>query len=480
MENSVTQETILTALGRCAAVKCQARAGAPAFRRGCVTGLALLSAVAAMVLIGLRGSAMGAEVGPMVLFPFATEFLVAAQSREIKQPLRVAVQQAISALPPTAGQPISWGESDDPYAPGERKALLGAISFRTPEVLPMRNLTLRLAASYFSLSEEFGPVAYIGTPDRSGSVFSAASKSGVDVMVDALILNASATYGLLDGLDVAVNLPVAIVHADMKSLYSSPSDFFLKQSPGCVNKPCGVLFFNTLPSVAAAVIDGLEAGGFIPLGRADVNDVGGDLARNPQLGLGRVGLGFKANIIPSLWHPSVLADHMKLSVSEELSLPSPSADELAGTESFGALSRLILAVPLWNVGRAHIDGGYEFDSEFTELWRGVWNAGASFWVGPGLLDLGLSGSEYRNELNWSPARLKTDLVIGDQVSRLTWAAEQSTGVGGTSYIDFVAGGRLRLGDVVLSASVAVPVTEDGLRPTATVTGGLEYAFGNLW
>src|SRR5262249_26475509 len=147
------------------------------------------------------------------------------------------------------------------------------------------------------------------------------------------------------------------------------------------------------------VLNAGTAAGLFSLRTTDINSAGGELDSNAEAGLGRVGISIKRE----MWDKSWLA----VAVAEELSLPSPSSQELAGTDSFGALSRLILAAPIWRFGRIHCDGGYEFDSQFRELWRGVWNIGASTHVGQGraMIDIGFGGSVYLKPLDWSPQRL---------------------------------------------------------------------------
>lgn len=417
--------------------------------------------------------------------------LVQSQTTALKQPLRVAVQQAISALPPTAGQAFVYRpptaadrakgrmgtKTGAGLAPFKKEVQVGPISFRTPVAVSPRGFTARIAFSYFELAETFGPVPYVGTspqiPGASGAI-----RLGVEAEASAGIFSLSGTYGFSGGWDASVNFPITLVSAKATSIFTTLN------APQFLGVPYALVFDDTDPADAVRVLDDLVAADIAVFNQANANSVGGQIDTGARLGLGRIGVAFKKEVFER--------DFAIISLAEEFSLPSPSSEDLAGTDSFGALTRVIAASPLGSVGRIHLDGGYEFDTEFKELWRATWNVGASLWMGEGMIDAGVGGSHYLEELDWSPATIRTSIPPSGSAEALDidWIAQSSTGVGGTNYIDFLAGvkvcaweGRL-LGSpekgsperLLLGGSASVPITGDGLRPTATGTVALEYYF----
>jgi len=99
------------------------------------------------------------------------------------------------------------------------------------------------------------------------------------------------------------------------------------------------------------------------------------------------------------------------------------------------------------------------------------------WLGDGVLDFGFAGSEYLEELHWSPERLTTVSQVDNLTLHTNWTAQESTGVGGTNYIDLLFGAKFALAErCALGGSVSVPITSDGVRPAATGTLAFEWYF----
>ena len=89
----------------------------------------------------------------------------------------LAVQQGISSLPPTSGQSFiyEFDLSQGTWVPTER---MNPTSFRVPQTIGSGVFSLRAAASYFDLSDSFGPATYAVALDDGRRGF---TKFGLDV-----------------------------------------------------------------------------------------------------------------------------------------------------------------------------------------------------------------------------------------------------------------------------------------------------------
>ena len=178
-------------------------------------------------------------------------------------------------------------------------------------------------------------------------------------------------------------------------------------------------------------------------------------------------LGGKAQFAHSDW--------VDAAVSMEVFLPSPNEDQYAGTNSAAFLPRLITAINMVDGVKAHIDAGYDFDTEFSELRRFVWNTGISFAIPRVTFDTGLGGSKFNRGIEWTPSKFVQP--PGSEVDvPLQFQALGDTTLG-TNYVDFLFGVKGQLLDnMVVSGAVNVPLNDQGIRADAVGTVAVEMYF----
>jgi hypothetical protein len=184
-------------------------------------------------------------------------------------------------------------------------------------------------------------------------------------------------------------------------------------------------------------------------------------------GLGRISIGGKLT----------LAEQGAIAVafSPDLFFPSPSQAEFAGSDSFAILPRVVAQYDLFEAFRVHLDVGYDYDFEVSELTRFVWNLGGSIAASGILVDFGVGGSEFDSPVRWTSRR-----AMAEPTPSLQEGVElrsQGDITLDTSFIDFLGGFKLRLPDsFVVGASINVPVMGDGFRPDVFGTVALEKYF----
>jgi hypothetical protein len=105
----------------------------------------------------------------------------------------------------------------------------------------------------------------------------------------------------------------------------------------------------------------------------------------------------------------------------------------------------------------------------------VWDAGLIFPLTVGTFDLGLGGSKYKVHIEWTASETRPSIFPGEpsDISVTAMGNNQT----GTNYVDFLAGAKVHLTDVVIvSGAVNVPVTDAGLQPIVGRTVALEMYF----
>ena len=115
----------------------------------------------------------------------------------------LAIQQGISALPPTSGQSLvyEYNPRTDVF---DRSEKLGPFSIRAPETVGQGNLSLRAAASYFALPVTLGPIDYrleFDDPEVSQPVF---AKFGTKIDANVGVFDFTLNYGITR--DIEANL----------------------------------------------------------------------------------------------------------------------------------------------------------------------------------------------------------------------------------------------------------------------------------
>lgn len=365
------------------------------------------------------------------------------------QMIVLAVQQAISSLPPTAGQSFSY--TYDPktltFVANEQ---LGPTAFLSTSTVGKGKASFRIAASYFDISDSLGPILYSvdvgGTGTPAGYV-----KLGSNAAATAGVFNLSANYGIAQRIELDLNLPVTVVDAYATQSFTTAAE--------TLSVPPLQARLN-----GAATPSELERGlsnGQLAIRDVSYEDLNFDFNSGTHAGVGRIGLGVKG----------VLLTHsrFRLAALGQLFLPSPSEDEFAGPASLSILPRLVGSTTATSWLSFITDVGYDYDVDSAELRRFVWNVGATIPANRFSFDLGVGGSQYAKGLQWTPDTAEGHL--NDQI--IVFTAEEDNQLG-TTFVDFLAGAKVRLTDsLVLSGAVAVPLTDDGFRPAALGTIAVE-------
>ena len=289
----------------------------------------------------------------------AQRFESQARADAASRAIVLAVQQGISALPPTSGQsPVyEYNPRTDVF---ERSEKLGPFSLRAPETVGQGNVSLRAAASYFALPATFGPIDYrleFDDPTIDPPVVFAKFGTKIDAQVG--VFDFSVNYGITRNLEANLTLPIVLVDAHAQEIRSVDA-----------TEPQFIGFRSSIPKLNEAIADGavlLKTVSFSQLG-ASFND-------GTHLGVGRISLGAKALVYSR--------DPFALASACDSYSPSPSQAEFAGSDSASILPRLIGAARLADWMRLHLDLGYDYDFDVDQLRRFVWDVNIS----PGIRDL---------------------------------------------------------------------------------------------
>ncbi len=304
----------------------------------------------------------------------------------------LGVQQGISSLPPTSGQSFvyQFDPASDTYVRGEQ---LGPTSFRSPQTVGPGKFSFRLATSYFELADTKAPIPYLvsrppGTPLGVGAL-------GLQADAKVGLVNFSANYGFTNRIEVTMNLPVVVVNASAKQIFttSQPSGPPL-QAPfsgtSIVTDSAGK------PDLAASVglLNQAIRAGAVHLRKESLSDLGFGFNDGTHAGVGRISVGVKGVLY---------ADKIvQLAAAPEFYCPSPNQADFAGSDSAAILPRLVAGFRLADAVRLHVDAGYDYDFDKDELRRFVWNLGPSLALGRATLDTGVGGSKFNTGIKWTP------------------------------------------------------------------------------
>jgi hypothetical protein len=374
----------------------------------------------------------------------------------------LAVERGIASLPPTAGQSVTYEFAPASDAP-ERILRLGPTVLRSAQTIAQGTFTLRVAASYFDLSQSLGPINYLFDLDDAART-EAVAKLGLDASAHVGLLNLSATYGVTNRLEVMGNLPLTIVDASASQTFSTLTSE-LNQPPSTA-RLAGVQVLDGDVAGASKLLDlGLRSGHYT-LRRESFTDLGFNFNDGTHAGVGRISLGAKATVLTTA--------SVQLAVMSELFLPSPSQAEFAGSDSVAILPRVLGTAKVTDALRLYTDVGYEYDFDEAPLRRFTWSAGGSVGFQRWSADLGMGGSEYDQPILWTP-----NTVYGAQTATApasTGHALQDNGTG-TTVVDVLVGIKVRLSDrVVLAGGVTVPVVNTDFQPDVLGTIAAEFSF----
>jgi hypothetical protein len=379
----------------------------------------------------------------------------------------LGVTQGIETLPPTSGQAFlyQYDPNLDTYVASTR---LGPTAFRTARTIGRGRFGLRAAGSYFEVNKELDPIAYGGSSTPGGEI-DRFTRFGLTVDSRVGIMSFSGTYGVLDVLDLDLNVPVTVVSAEAIESFVSCSP--TSPIPGCTGtEPIG-----DAPIVAAGSLAALDrnlAEGNLVFRSGTASQLGASFNDSTSVGLGRISLGSKVVLYES--------DAADLAFGLRLHFPSPSEDEFAGPDSWALDPRFIGEVKMSENTRLLLDLGYTNDFTFDELSAFQWAFGAAYALEGATFDAGFAGSAFRQGIEWTPSVFcqpdpgEVDCLPG----RSTFYTALEDNELETFYANFVGGIKVKTADnQVLSGAVNVPLNSDeGFRPDAIGTVAYEFYF----
>lgn len=379
-------------------------------------------------------------------------FGVQQRADAAQQMILLGVSQGISNLPPTSGQSFVY-EYDEALDTYKATGLLGPTAYRSPLTIGKGKMSVRVAGSYFQLNNNQNPINYQVT-GLSDPLY---TKFGLQTKAKVGLFNIAYSYGPLEWLELSVNFPITIVDAQAKSSFVTV--------PADADVPVGDARVAAATSIEA--LDDRLADGRLITRQGTVNQLGANFNEGTSAGLGRVSLAGKAQFLHS--------EYVDAAFSMEVFLPSPNENQYAGPSSAAFLPRLITAINLFEGAKAHIDAGYDFDTDFAELRRFVWNTGVSYAIPGVTFDTGVGGSKFNRGIEWTPSSFVQP--PGSEVNVPLGFTALGDNTLGTNYVDFLFGvkGQI-LDDMVISGAVNVPINDQGIRAEAVGTVAVEMYF----
>lgn len=359
----------------------------------------------------------------------------------------LAVQQGISALPPTSGQSFLYA-FDFALGVPVRTERLGPISLRASEVIGAGELSIRAATSYFALPASLGPINYrIKAPGNPPQF----AKLGTDIDAKVEVLNLTVNYGINRRVEANLNLPIVVVDAQASQIFSAD-----------LATPRALGFRPSIPELDRA----LQKHALV-LRTVSFSRLGFRFNDGTHAGVGRISLGTKALIYAQ--------GPLQFAAACDFYFPSPSEQEFAGSDSASILPRVIGTARVADWLRFHLDAGYDYDLDVSELRRFVWDIGLSLPTRGATFDIGMGGSRYATPITWTPTRARAAFPGATRPTIVVTAiGDNETG---TNYVDFLAGAKVRVANaVVLSGAINVPVVDTGLQPRVAGTVALEVYF----
>lgn len=385
---------------------------------------------------------------------FEASQIYQSQVNSARRMIELAVEQGIASLPPPTGQSFSYeyDPEQDTYVKSTR---LGPSAFRSPQPVGPGAFSVRLATSYFHLSQSFAPIDYQIT-DFLGSGF---TRFGLDAHANVTVVNLAANYGVTNRVELRINLPVVVVDAGAQAIYSA-----LPHDPGMPPKVQYVAGDD--PSVLnSSYCTEPHQSNCLVYHNESFSNLGVDaFHQGTNVGVGRISTGAKALVYKN---PLVT-----FAVEPELLFPSPNEGELAGAGSFAIVPRGVGAFTITDQLRFYADIGYDYDFDNGELSHLVWNSGLSFatrWVA---IDAGVGGAEYQDAIQWTP----NAAPVSGTPYQFTKVPGQDNTLG-TSFTNILLGLKFALRErIALSGDVVVPVTGTEFQPSVIGTLAIEAGF----
>lgn len=360
--------------------------------------------------------------------------------------ITLSVQQAISQLPPTAGQSFTYAfdPATDTFEPSERQ---GPTVLVSPRTIGEGMFAARLGVSYFQLQESFDPVFYrIRGPNDADGNDPLVAKFGLNLGANVTLIDLTATYGVAAWLDVFLDLPIVIVDADASQTY--------------VERGQGALFVGG----NRALVDRAEE---ISVFQQSLG-LRGTFNEGTNVGVGRIGVGART--------PFYANEFMEVGLVTRFSFASPTPDDYSGSDSYAIYPRVVAELFSDQVAQLYADVGYEYDFSIAELRRFAWSTGASMPFSKGSIDVGVSGSIYDTPVRWTPDTATGD-PVGDDRFRdglLFEIDDPSTNTVDTDVVNLLLGGKFQIWDnTMLAGSLLIALTDNGIRPDVAGTLSIE-------
>lgn len=412
--------------------------------------------------VGHNGFAVLLAALSVTCFPSLTQAqalrLQQSQADAARRMIELGVEQGIASLPPSTGQSFSYEYSPerDTYV---RTKHLGPTVLRSPD--PLRNgaFSLRLAASYFEIDKSFKPIDY-QTANPQGVLF---TKFGLDARVRVALLNLAASYGITNRIEARISVPVVFADARAQAKYLVSKGDANTQPPSEVDLaflPDRNRLNQQICPAAPTCTLVYRQDSFKHLGLDSFGE-------GTNVGVGRISAGVKALLYKG--------QRVEVAVEPDLFFPSPNEAQLAGSNSFAVLPRVVGAFTITEWLRFYTDIGYDYDFDVQELRRFVWNSGASMPVGRWAFDVGVGGSEFQKAIKWTPDAAPVIDPLNPRVTlgRFDKLADEDNALA-TTFLDFLLGVKMQIAEnVVLSAAVVVPVDDAEFRPAALGTLAIE-------
>jgi hypothetical protein len=306
---------------------------------------------------------------------------------------------------------------------------------------------------YFGLFREFDDVNDPNIKRLAGDQVT------LDLDLEAQLFDFSFTYGVLDTLDVNIDVPVLLTYARSSVREVLPD-------PRClgVNEDCDIALRDL----------GGDNNGFFVLPE--------QTSRDSSLGIGDIHLRTK-------WAP--IAKPVRLAGLLDLALPTGDAGDFQGTGDTRLATTLIASRDIWTMFEVHTQGGVEFNVNDVDHSQARYAAGITAQVASFMaLTVDFIG---RSEFS-AQGRIKNTGRLPavrniDGVDTLTQPLDELTNnenfkgrplfvdIKRNDILDLAVGGRFAIGDrAMIIANFLVPLNQDGLRADFIPTVGAEVNF----
>ncbi len=293
---------------------------------------------------------------------------------------------------------------------------------------------------------------------------SAGDQVTLDLDLEAQLFDLSFTYGLLDNLDINIDIPVLLTYARSAVQEVLPD-------PRClgINEDCDYLLENGVPGIGLG-----DDNGFFNLPET--------AKRDSSLGIGDIHLRTK-------WAP--IANPVRLAGLLDLALPTGDQADFQGTGDTRLATSLIVSKDLFSFLEFHTQAGVDFNINDVDLSQSRYAAGFTAQVASFMaLSVDFLGrSEFGAQARIPNAGRLPAVREIDGVDTLTQPLDELADddnfkgrplfvdIKRNDILDLAVGGRFAIGEhAMILANFLIPLNEDGLRSEFIPTIALETNF----